>query len=796
MITTIGAIKLSKKDWKTVTNILFVFPITIILFLIKGAISVVGWLVKIIANASNATQKQTEQKNVSISKNKIKFDTGSLFKDEKNVLIYVLIFVIIIAIIISAAATNNSDKQSGTSNKIESSDEDRYRQFGFDEVDGGYQMRESYKFMNPNYKGELVIPETYNDKPIVEIRGLDSAFGRGITKIVGSKNLVTIKHATFASRDQYAMPNLTEVIFPIDGSLKTIESHAFYWQNSLKTVILPSSIEFIGAGAFDKCYNLQNLVIYNHTPPTIERNIFVYIESSNDSVNTHPHPNFTVFVPEEAVEVYEQSEWGKYNIKAISEADFIEHDNWTPPPCLTYNYQYEDKKEKVYIKENDFITLPTPSRLGYTFGGWYDNNTFSGNPITELSNIKDNLELFAKWTGNNVYIIYDGNGNTSGTMNNQLFIVGEKQPLYANEFVRDGYTFIGWTLDPLSNDLIDNQSDFSMIPTSYEAIKLYAKWAKEIKTVDDFNTINEYNTGYYILSNDIDFSDQHVTTIDEFYGIFDGNGHTLSNSSKSLFISNAGVISNLIINNSEFAYEDKYIGGFVSSNSGTIQNCGVIGEYVNKNYIKVFGGFCAINVGKITNSYAKINGTISGWSAYIGGFIGTTDFSDIKSCYISNCYVEGNITIQPSYRSCIGGFVGCIKGGAIKNSFSNLSIQGDSTIGGFVGCEEYEGEISNCFAMGKITTSSTNVGGFASGHIVKCVMNNVFRSNVNLFTNGYVNLVGNMVENPVFTTKEFYITNSLLQFYVNDFCLQENENAVWIIIDGELPKLYWETIFP
>ena len=699
--------KLSKKEWKTVTNILFVFPITVILFLITGTISVVRWLINIISNASNTTQKQTEQKNVSISENKIKIDTDSLFKDKKNILIYVLVFVIIIAIIISVAAINNSDKQ-----KTESSDEDKYHQFGFDEVDGGYLMRESYKLMNPNYEGELVIPETYNDKPIVEIDNINDAFGRGITKIIGSKNLISIKVATFGSRDSYAMPNLTEVIFPPDGKLKIIETHAFYWQSGLKTVILPCYLECLEDGVFERCYALEHLVIYSLTPPQMNGDIF---NSDGNLMNdeqwhTKPNKNFTIYVPNEAVKSYEESEWGKYNIKPISEADFIEHDNWTPPPCLTYNYQYEDKKEKVYIKEDDSITLPTPSRLGYTFGGWYDNNTFSGNPITELSNIKDNLELFAKWTGNNVYIIYDGNGNTGGTMNNQLFVVGETQTLSPNKFVRDGYTFAGWTLDPLSNDLIDNQSDFSMFPTSYEGIKLYAKWAKEIKTVQDFNTINENNTGYYILSNDIDFSDQDVATIDIFYGVFEGNGYTLSNSSKSLFISNAGVIKNLVLNNSEFAYEDKYVGGFVSSNSGVIQNCGVIGEYINSNYIKVFGGFCATNVGKITNSYAKINGIVSGSSAYIGGFIGTTDFSDLKSCYISNCYVEGNICIQSSYNSYVGGFVGCMKGGTIKHSFSNLSIQGDSTIGGFVGCEEYEGEISNCFALGKITTSSTNVG--------------------------------------------------------------------------------------
>ena len=94
--------------------------------------------------------------------------------------------------------------------------------------------------------------------------------------------------------------------------------------------------------------------------------------------------------------------------------------------------------------------------------------------------------------------------------------------------------------------------------------------------------------------------------------------------------------------------------------------------------------------------------------------------------------------------------------------------------------------------MGKITTSSTTVGGFASDWVWKCVMNNVFRSNINIFTAGNVNSVGNIVENEMFITRAFYLTNDLLQIYLNDLSLQENENAVWIITDGELPKLYWE----
>ena len=205
MITTIGATKLSKKDWKLVTNVVFVYPLTVILMIIKWVVSGAKRLTNTNSNSNNANNKKI---NNYTNKN------APVLQDKKTILIYVFFLTIIIAIICSAVATNNSE-QSGN-------DKDKYQQFGFDEVDGGYLMRKSYKFMNPNYEGELVIPETYNNKPVVEIDSIDDAFGRGITKIIGSKNLISIKVAAFGSRDSYAMPNLTEVIFPPDGKLKIV----------------------------------------------------------------------------------------------------------------------------------------------------------------------------------------------------------------------------------------------------------------------------------------------------------------------------------------------------------------------------------------------------------------------------------------------------------------------------------------------------------------------------------------------------------------------------------------------
>ena len=58
MLTTIGAIKLSKKDWKIVTNILFVFPITVFLLLIKGTIGIIKWIINAIFNSHSGKTKK------------------------------------------------------------------------------------------------------------------------------------------------------------------------------------------------------------------------------------------------------------------------------------------------------------------------------------------------------------------------------------------------------------------------------------------------------------------------------------------------------------------------------------------------------------------------------------------------------------------------------------------------------------------------------------------------------------------------------------------------------------------
>ena len=64
------------------------------------------------------------------------------------------------------------------------------------------------------------------------------------------------------------------------------------------------------------------------------------------------------------------------------------------------------------------VTLPTPTRTGYTFVGWYDAAS-GGNKIGDAGasyTATANKTLYAHWTANTITLKYNGNGNTGGTV--------------------------------------------------------------------------------------------------------------------------------------------------------------------------------------------------------------------------------------------------------------------------------------------------------------------------------------------------------------------------------------------
>ena len=88
-------------------------------------------------------------------------------------------------------------------------------------------------------------------------------------------------------------------------------------------------------------------------------------------------------------------------------------------------------------------TLPTPSRTGYDFIGWYDASS-GGNLITNSTKVTktSNHTLYAHWTAGQYVLYFNANGGTCTT--------GSKKVTFNSTYgtlptpTKSGYTFQGW----------------------------------------------------------------------------------------------------------------------------------------------------------------------------------------------------------------------------------------------------------------------------------------------------------------------------------------------------------------
>ena len=115
------------------------------------------------------------------------------------------------------------------------------------------------------------------------------------------------------------------------------------------------------------------------------------------------------------------------------------------------------------------VTLPTPTRSGYTFKGWFTAASGgtrvggAGDSYTPAANIT----LYAQW-GAPVTITFDANG---GNCNVSSVTTGGNYKL--PDATKDGYTFLGW-FDSVDGGTRIGSAGYSYSPD--ENITLYAHW--------------------------------------------------------------------------------------------------------------------------------------------------------------------------------------------------------------------------------------------------------------------------------------------------------------------------------
>jgi hypothetical protein len=233
-----------------------------------------------------------------------------------------------------------------------------------------------------------------------------------------------------------------------------------------------------------------------------------------------------------------------------------------------------------------------------------------------------------------------------------------------------------------------------------------------------------------------------------FTGVFDGNGHTISN----------------------FTYDGDgldYVGlfGRIDDINAEVRDLGLINPNINSGTANHVGALAGqLRLGRINGCYAE-GGSVTG-TDYIGGLVG-----DIKATlflrhgYISDCYSTADVTgddyvggligknylraIYYSYSTgsvtgdnYVGGLVGYNESAEVSESYSRGSVTGYKYVGGLIG-DNYNGDVSRCYSTG-VVTGDISVGGLVGydessfGDYIGCFWD----SDVNPGLNG----IGNMTD--------------------------------------------------
>lgn len=129
---------------------------------------------------------------------------------------------------------------------------------------------------------------------------------------------------------------------------------------------------------------------------------------------------------------------------------------------------------KTVICGKTYGTLPTPTRRGYTFAGWYTAKS-GGSRIGSSSVVRTtkNQTLYARWKLVKYKIQYSLGKGTNNRSNPVGYTVASRTIVLKNP-VRKGYTFKGWYSDPKYKKKVTK-----IAAGSTGSRKLYARWVRK-----------------------------------------------------------------------------------------------------------------------------------------------------------------------------------------------------------------------------------------------------------------------------------------------------------------------------
>jgi filamentous hemagglutinin family protein len=245
-----------------------------------------------------------------------------------------------------------------------------------------------------------------------------------------------------------------------------------------------------------------------------------------------------------------------------------------------------------------------------------------------------------------------------------------------------------------------------------------------VNTLNDLQNISTNLTGTYALGRDINASatagwnsgagfapiggSGPIGPTGPFLGIFDGEGHTISNLTINrptadyvgLFGNTLGQIGNLTMTGANIVGQQftGMLAGFAQGHS--LSSISVSGNVSGTNFV---GGLAGAVSGILITSVAS-HGTVTGTGDKIGGLAGSSGAT------VDNAFSDATVL----GRSFVGGLVGRVNEETINNSAASGNVTGLSDVGGLVGVNY--ATVTNSVATGGVSgtadSTSTYIGGF------------------------------------------------------------------------------------
>ena len=133
------------------------------------------------------------------------------------------------------------------------------------------------------------------------------------------------------------------------------------------------------------------------------------------------------------------------------------------------------ESQRTVEEGSEVGNLPTPTRTGYTFAGWWTAKS-GGTKVTSATKVTANVTFYARWTANKYTIKFYANGG-KGTMKTLFATYGNSVILTANAFKRTGYKFSGWAKSKSGSVAYKNKASVkNLTAVSGKTVALYAVW--------------------------------------------------------------------------------------------------------------------------------------------------------------------------------------------------------------------------------------------------------------------------------------------------------------------------------